>query len=304
MSETIFGTANPLVPYAEDGIGLTVGTKFTPSADGKVTAVRLFTSSPAPLDPIDWKLLSADGSTVLASGTWPVGQPGGTWIEATLSTPVPVVANTVYVVAAGVLKRYVASVDYFDVPTGSTHLTAPQGAGRFANTSGFAFPTTLYANSGYFVDVAYAPDSNITPPPPPPLGPIWAFGDPVTGALNVLRAATAPNGAAPTWGTLDPNTAATGAPGLPYGLVASDGEISHTAADSTATVRLTVWATTPAAARSLAGWARAVLLASRGDGVNVRHFGRGAGLLLTTDPSSKFPVCTFTVAARLLPVSI
>jgi hypothetical protein len=303
VTETVFGTSLPAVPYAEDGTGLTVGTQFTPTVDGHVTAVRLFTSSPAPLDPIDWKLLGADGSSVLASGTWSVGQPGGTWIEATLSTPVAVVANQVYVVAAGVLKRYVASQHAFDVPTGAAHLTAPQGAGHFTIGTGFGFPTTLYANSGYFVDVAFAPAAD-TPPPPPTYGPLWDFGDPLKGTLAILRAATPPAGAAPTWGTRDPNTAATGGPGLPYGVVASDSETSKTAADATATVRVTVWAATPEEARTLAGWARAVLLASHGDGANVRHYGRSTGLLPTTDPSGKFPVCSFTVAARLLPVPI
>jgi hypothetical protein len=304
VSETVFGAALPAVAYAEDTTGLTVGTQFVPTVDGTITAVRLYTSSPAPLDPIDWKLLSATGATVLASGTWSVGQPGGTWIEATFA-PVPVVANTTYVVAAGVLKRYVASNSFFDVPKGSTHLTAPQGAGHFTLSAGWSFPTTLYANSGYFVDVAFTPSS--TAPPVTPsvtLGPIWAFGDPLIGTLAVLRDAVAPNGAVPTWGTIPPPTAATGAPTLPYGVVASDGELSKTAADASATVRVTVWAATAEQARALAGWARALLLASHGDGATVRHYGRATGLLPTTDPSGRYPVCSFTVAARLLPVSI
>jgi hypothetical protein len=133
---------------------------------------------------------------------------------------------------------------------------------------------------------------------------LWTFGDPLIGTLAVLRAATAPGGAAPTWGTLDPDTAATGGPGLPHGVIAADGESSSTNADATATVRVTIWANSPAEARALAAWARAVLLASHGDGATVRHYGRSTGLLPTTDPSTGYPLCSFTVAARLLPVSI
>lgn len=133
---------------------------------------------------------------------------------------------------------------------------------------------------------------------------LWIFGDPLTGTLAVLRAAKAAGGAEPTWGTLDPDTAHTGGPTLPHGVVAADGESSLTNADATATVRVTIWAATPDEARSLAAWARAVLLASHGDGATVRHYGRSTGLLPTTDPSTGYPLCSFTVAARLLPVSI
>lgn len=145
---------------------------------------------------------------------------------------------------------------------------------------------------------------------------LWVFGDPLLGTLAVLRAATPPGGASVTWGTILPDTPDTGAPNMPFGLVASDGEISKTSADSTAVVRIAIWAQSEADARALAGWARAVLLASHGDGANVRHFGRGGGLLSTraqlavkTSQTSRvdtsgFQVCSFTVAARLLPVSI
>lgn len=134
---------------------------------------------------------------------------------------------------------------------------------------------------------------------------LYAFGDPLIGTLAVLRAAPpAPDGLAPTWGTLVPDVVGQGAPHLPYGLVASDGELSKSAADATATVRVTIYAATPAEAHRLAGWTRAVLLASNGDGATVRHYGRGTGLLPTTDPTGRFPVCSFTVSARLLPVAI
>lgn len=133
---------------------------------------------------------------------------------------------------------------------------------------------------------------------------LYAFGDPLMGTLAVLRAATAPGGATPTYGTIVPGPAASGAPALPYVLVAVDGETSRTSADATATVRLTVWAASAAQARMLAGWARAVLLASTGDGTHVRHYGRGAGLLPTTDPDSGTPLCSFTVAARLRPITL
>lgn len=133
---------------------------------------------------------------------------------------------------------------------------------------------------------------------------LYTFGDPLMGTLAVLRGATAPAGTAPTFGTLVPAPAATGAPSLPYVLVAVDGESSRTNADATAVVRVTVWAATAAQARTLAGWTRAVLLASLGDGAHVRHYGRGAGLLPTTDPDSGTPLCSFTVAARLRPSPI
>ena len=133
---------------------------------------------------------------------------------------------------------------------------------------------------------------------------LWTFGDPLAGTLAVLRTATAPNGTSPTWGTLDPNTAATGGPALPHGVIAPETELSKTRADATATVRVTIWAATADEARSLASWARAVLLASHGDSANVRHYGPSTGLLPTTDPSGRYPVCSFTVAARLLPIPI
>jgi hypothetical protein len=304
------------VPYADDGTGLTVGTRFETTADGTITAVRLYTSSPAPLDPIDWKIYNTDGTAVLASGTMPAGPAPGAWLEAILPTPLDVTAGTTYVVAAGVLKRYVAASGYFTTPDTAGHLYAPSGAGRFTIGASFVFPSTNYADSGYFVDVAFAP-SVITPDVPPPTPGLWMFGDPVAGTLAVLRAATPPAGVSPTWGAVNPETASTGGPSaLPYGMVASDGELSKTIADSTATVRLAIWARTSAEARTLAGWAHAVLLASHGDGTNIRKFSRGTGLLSTSSDAalktsvssrvntSGYQICSFTVAARLLPILI
>lgn len=133
---------------------------------------------------------------------------------------------------------------------------------------------------------------------------LWIWGDPQRGALATLKAAPLPEGApTPTYGIRRPRPN-TFAPTLPYIMVANDGETSRTNADQSANLRLTVWAETAEQARLLASWARAVLLASNGDGVHVRHYSRQTGLLPTADPDSGTPICSFTVAARLRPIPL
>lgn len=134
--------------------------------------------------------------------------------------------------------------------------------------------------------------------------PLWIWGDSQIATLALLRAAPLPVGAPqPTFGIRRPQPR-TFDPVLPYFLVANDGETGRTNADQTANVRVTVWAATAEQARQLAAWARAVLLASNGDGEHVRHYSRQTGMLPTTDPDSGNPICSFTVAARLRPIHL
>jgi hypothetical protein len=134
--------------------------------------------------------------------------------------------------------------------------------------------------------------------------PLWIWGDSQLATLAILRAAPLPAGApVPTFGIRRP-AARTFDPALPYVMVANDGETGRTNADQTANVRVTVWAASAEQARLLAAWARAVLLASHGDGTHVRHYSRQTGMLPTTDPDTGNPICSFTVAARLRPIPL
>ena len=99
------------------------------------------------------KLWDAASRTELASVT---GTPTGTagWFELSLPSPIAVKAGTQYVVSyyAGANGNYAVTSHFFDAALTSGHLTAPVGAGVFADSG---FPSQAFDNTGYFADVLF-----------------------------------------------------------------------------------------------------------------------------------------------------
>jgi hypothetical protein len=133
--------------------------------------------------------------------------------------------------------------------------------------------------------------------------PLTIFGDPIMGTLAALRARMPDFDASAAFGTKEPTPAADGSPQRPYGMVAVDRVTGTYPALAIATVRVTIWHTSEHAALQLAMRARAVLLSYEGN-ADVRHYGELTGPIPTTDPDTKSPLCSFTVAARLRPIPL
>lgn len=125
------------------------------------------------------------------------------------------------------------------------------------------------------------------------------FPDPLLALLTILRAEV-PDA---TFGTrLPEDFDHLTRPGLPYVLIRADATFTRYPIVETATVRVTVWHTTAAAAAALAQRVRAVLLSYPG-GPDVRSVAQVSGPVPTIDPEGGTPLSTFSVAARLRPTT-
>jgi methionine-rich copper-binding protein CopC len=153
--------AVPSVPASSDTGAVELGMKFTTSQAGFVTGVRFYKGVGNSGTHVG-NLWSASG-TLLASVTF-TGETASGWQEANFANPVPVAANTTYVVSYHAPNgRYAIDVNYF-TGTGVERgpLRAPQSAAaggngvyRYGATSGF--PSQSWNGSNYWVDVVFTP---------------------------------------------------------------------------------------------------------------------------------------------------
>lgn len=151
-------------PY-NDSQSITVGTKFAPTVNGKVTAIRYYNGTTnADSNTVQ---LWASGGTVLASKTQAKNTSIG-WKEATLDTPVDVVAGQEYTVSVwSQAGDYMADNNYFtDIQTRGP-LTTPVTAGVYAYGAA-QFPTNSYQDGNYWVDVVFTTTTGTPPTMPVP----------------------------------------------------------------------------------------------------------------------------------------
>jgi hypothetical protein len=194
---TLFGSQTPSVLAAtDDGSPVELGVKFTPTANGTVTAIRFFKGATNTGTHIGhlWTASGARLATVTFTGESATG-----WQSATLSTPVALTAGTSYVVSYFAPKgNYSYTPAYFSAPVTSGALTAPTtGNGLYAYGGSGGFPTYSYNATNYFVDVEYTTTSSgsgggtTTPPATPttvslhdptdsPVNESWNDANPIT----------------------------------------------------------------------------------------------------------------------------
>ncbi|MFZ4519923.1 MAG: DUF4082 domain-containing protein, partial [Microthrixaceae bacterium] len=167
---TMFGTTSPSTSAAADTRSVELGTRFTVSESGSVTAIRFYkrraTNGPftgALWDQRGTKLASVNFTSTTSSG----------WQQANLTTPVLVSPGQNYVVSYHApYGRYSATNGGFTTAksTGGAIRGPADGDGGsngvYAYGSGQAFPTDSYRSTNYWVDavfqagVAAAPTSN------------------------------------------------------------------------------------------------------------------------------------------------
>ena len=151
---SLFADATPATAAADDTSPIELGTKFVPSQDGTVTAVRFY-KGPGNTGTHVGSLWDADGNRIRQVSFTNESATG--WQTAVFATPVAVTAGTTYVVSYyAPVGRYSASPFYFDTPRTVGPLTAPAGSnGVFRYGAGGGFPSGSVASTNYFVDVVF-----------------------------------------------------------------------------------------------------------------------------------------------------
>ncbi len=144
-----------------DGTGLELGVRFSPTVAGTITELRYFRSvaDSADTDVRAGHLWNANG-TLLATATFTSlpGQSG--WQTATLAAPVLVQAGASYTASYKTQNFYVSSENFFssNYTDPFNALNAPAaGNGVYVYGSGTTIPTDTYRASNYWVDVTYRP---------------------------------------------------------------------------------------------------------------------------------------------------
>lgn len=152
---SLFDGLVPSTAAVNDPDAIELGTVFTPSQDGTVTAVRFYKGS-GNTGTHTGSVWSADGSTRLAQVTF-TGETATGWQSATFSAPVALTAGTSYVVSYYAPNgRYSATPNYFASPRVVGPLTAPAGNnGRYRYGVGGGFPNGSWNSTNYFVDVVF-----------------------------------------------------------------------------------------------------------------------------------------------------
>lgn len=119
-------------------------------------------------------------------------------------------------------------------------------------------------------------------------------------SLLAGRSETEAQGA--TVGTRIPSWRSDDAPALPYVAVRLDGTFRDSRLNGRASVRVVVWHRDEGLGVALASLAEGLLLS--GHGFGVRNVGPLTGPIATSDPETGDPMTSFTVTARLRPVSL
>ena len=163
----------PRVASADDPNAVELGVKFRSDVAGSITALRFYKGDRNTGTHVG-NLWTATG-TLLASATF-TNETASGWQEVTLQTPVPIAANTTYIVSYHTdVGHYSVTSPYFtsafnNPPLGALADGQDGGNGVFKyGASGF--PTSTYVSSNYWVDVVFSQTGGPPPPPPPPSSP-------------------------------------------------------------------------------------------------------------------------------------
>ena len=149
---SLFGTQTPAVADAGDTAAVELGTVFTPSVNGSVTAIRFFKGA-GNTGTHTGSIWSSSG-TRLATVTF-TGETASGWQRAVLATPLALTAGQTYVVSYFAPNgHYAVTGGFFASGWTSGPLSSPAaGNGRYAYGGGY--PTGSWNNTNYFVDVEF-----------------------------------------------------------------------------------------------------------------------------------------------------
>jgi hypothetical protein len=152
-------TAVPSGIATDDPNPVELGMKFQASVNGTITALRFYKGATTTGTHVG-KLWDSTG-TLLASVTFTTETASG-WQQQALASPVPIQANTTYVVSYHTpVGNYAYTAPYFTTAIVNGPLTAladgtAGGNGVYLYGSG-GFPTQTWNSSNYWVDVVFGP---------------------------------------------------------------------------------------------------------------------------------------------------
>ncbi len=151
---SLFSSATvPTAVEANDTGAYEMGVRFTPAANGTVTAVKFYKGA-GNTGTHTGTLWSAAGEQ-LATGTFS-GETASGWQTLTFATPVAVTAGTGYVASYTTTGgRYSVDTGYFDRTAVSTPPLSAPAAGNGVYASGTGFPTSSFQGGNYWVDVVF-----------------------------------------------------------------------------------------------------------------------------------------------------
>lgn len=152
---SLFADVTPNTAAADDTSAIELGTRFTASQAGSVTAVKFFKGTGNTGTHVG-SLWDAAGNR-LAQVTFTNESATG-WQTAVLATPVALTPGATYVVSYyAPVGRYASSPGYFaSAPRTVGPLTAPSGSnGVYRYGAGGGFPAGSYNSTNYFVDVVF-----------------------------------------------------------------------------------------------------------------------------------------------------
>ncbi|MGH3416386.1 MAG: N,N-dimethylformamidase beta subunit family domain-containing protein, partial [Actinocrinis sp.] len=160
----------PTKPDSGDGSSVNLGVKFTASTSGAVSGVRFYKTA-TNVGTHTGSLWTSAGQ-LLGSVTFTNETPSG-WQSAAFSQPIPVSANTTYVVSyLAPSGHYSADANYFaNGGAGLAPITANQAGGTsgvngvYKYGTGTAFPSAGFNNTNYYVDPVFLSNAASTTPP-------------------------------------------------------------------------------------------------------------------------------------------
>ncbi|MGV8978112.1 MAG: DUF4082 domain-containing protein [Cellulomonas sp.] len=154
---SVYGSAVPAIPSANDTGAVELGLRFTPTIDGYAAGVRFYKGT-LNTGTHTGSLWTAAGVR-LATVTF-TGETGTGWQAATFSNAVQLTAGTTYVVSYtapnggyAVLTSAFASAGLTSPPLSAAGGFGAAPAGVFG-TAG-SFPTSSYQSSSYYVDISF-----------------------------------------------------------------------------------------------------------------------------------------------------
>jgi hypothetical protein len=149
----------PANPDSGDPTAVEVGLKFRADSNGSVIGVRFYKASTN--TGTHTGHIWSDSGTLLGTATF-TGESSSGWQQASFTTPVPVVANTTYIIsyyAPG--GHYAGDTEFFEqagVDTPPLHALASGVDGLngvYATGAPGTFPSSSYRTTNYWVDVVY-----------------------------------------------------------------------------------------------------------------------------------------------------
>jgi hypothetical protein len=131
-----------------------LGMQFTVSVPGTITAVRWYKD---PTETLPHTVHIWDGVTTLPLVSVPVtSETLSGWQETPLPAPLAIAAGHLYVTSVNVNAAFGYTLNYFASSITRGYITAPLGAGVYANAPA-TYPNLVFVNSSYFDDVVFFP---------------------------------------------------------------------------------------------------------------------------------------------------